>query len=207
MGPQTRIGCTAELVDEIDLVSVKEAILQSHIPAVAQWSANACKQLPCKAGIRIVKIRASKDVRHFGPCNADAAASKALDAVIVAEVQQRIQHEAERIDFTVDRKHTGYSWTSTRSERWNAWRTSLHTISRCRLVSDFSFQTETAEIIAHNSVKIITSVMIDFECTVVTSDVDRQIFSDHCAALDTNIPLVITSQCRCGERRGGKRHS
>ena len=207
MGPETRIGCTAELIHKIDLVSIEEAVFQTHVPAVAQWSTNACKQLPCKAGIRIIKIRTSKDICHFGPCNADAAASKSLDAVIVAKVEQTVQHEAERIDFAIDRKHTGSGWTAAVCLHREARCTRLKAFSSRSFISDFGFQTESSEIIADNTVKIIAGVMIDFKRAVVTGNIDRQILSDHYPALDTNIPLVITSQCRCCERCGGKRHT
>jgi len=114
VGPQTRAGWTAKLVYKIDSAadasSIEEAIFQSDIPAIAQWSTNTCKQLPCNACVRIIKIRASKDIRHLGPRNADTNASKTLDSVIVAKVQQTVQHEAERIYFAVD-------WGCTKKER------------------------------------------------------------------------------------------
>jgi len=101
---QTRIGRTTKLVYEIDLVRIEETVLQADIPAIAQWCTNACDRLPGKTGIRIIKIRARKDIRDFGPCNADTAADKALNPVIVAEVEHAVQHEAERIYFAVDRE-------------------------------------------------------------------------------------------------------
>ena len=206
MGPQTRIVCAANLIDQVDFISIEEAVFQSDIPAIAQWRTNACKQLPCKTGIRIIKIRAGKDARYFGPCNADAAASKALDAVIVAKVQQTVQHEAKRVDFTIDRG-CAEKGTRARGCRWDTRRIGLYSIGSCCFITNFSFQTETAEIITNDTIKVVTSVMINFRRAVVTSYVDRQIFSDHCTALNTDVPLVITSQCRCSERCGGKRHS
>ena len=207
MGPQTRIVCAANLIDQVDFISIEEAVFQSDIPAIAQWRTNACKQLPCKTGIRIIKIRAGKDVRYFGPCNADAAASKALDAVIVAKVQQAVQHEAERIDFTIDCGWAKKVRPAAAYGLWDTRRIGLYSVGSCCFITNFSFQTETAEIITNDTIKVVTSVMINFRRAVVTSYVDRQIFSDHCTALNTDVPLVITSQCRCSERCGGKRHS
>jgi len=74
----------------------------------------------------------------------------------------------------------------------------LYTFGCSRFVSDFGFQTETSEIITDDAVKIITGVMIHIEGIIIAGNIDPQIFGDQYTALDANIPLVVTSQCRCG---------
>ena len=197
MGPQTRIGCAAKLVDEIDLVCIEETVLQANIPAIAQRCANAGNCLPCKTGVRIIKIRTGKDIRHFGPGNADTAADKSLNTIIVTKVEHAVQHEAERIDFAIDVERSGSSGAATRKLR-HTWRTGLELVGRCGFITDFGFQTETSEIITDDAVKIITHVMIDFKGTIGAANINRQIFGDQYTALDADIPLVITCQCRCG---------
>ena len=120
-----------------------------------------------------------------------------MDAVIVAKVEHAVQHEAERIYFAIDRECSGTSTTTTSKLR-HAWCTSLKLIGSCRLVSDFGFQTETSKIITNDAVKIITYVMISFERIIGSGNIEFHIFGDHYTALDANIPLVITCQCRCG---------
>ena len=90
------INCAAKTINQVDLARIEETILQANIPAFAQWRANAGKCLPCETGVGIVKESWSCQYSlHVNACNTGAAANKALNAVILTEIQHSIDHEAQ----------------------------------------------------------------------------------------------------------------
>src|SRR3546814_20473715 len=85
------------LVDQIEVVGIEEAILQADVDAVAERSANARDRLPGKARVRIVEERTRENGFDRNAGDTGTAADKALKAIVVAEVEQTVDHEAEHV--------------------------------------------------------------------------------------------------------------
>src|SRR3546814_15238036 len=98
-------------IHQIDTRGVEIAIFQSDVPVVGQRSTNTSQGLPGKSGIRIVnEARIAQDDGRVSvnTGNTRAAAHKSLKAVIGAEVEQSIKHEAQDIEIA-------FSWEKTRA--------------------------------------------------------------------------------------------
>src|SRR3546814_19460153 len=94
--------CSSDLV-----VGIEEAILQADVDAVAERSANARDRLPGKARVRIVEERTRENGFDRNAGDTGTAADKALKAVVVTEVEQAVDHEAERVRIAVQVGVTG----------------------------------------------------------------------------------------------------
>src|SRR3546814_20363628 len=99
------------LVDQIEVVGIEEAILQADVDAVAERSADARDRLPGKARVRIVEERTRENGFDRNAGDTGTAADKALKAIVVAEVAQTVDHEADRVriasQICVNSKATG----------------------------------------------------------------------------------------------------
>src|SRR3546814_14713081 len=82
---------------------------------ISDWSSDVCSsdlerradardRLPRKARVRIVDERTGKDRREIDARNTGAAADEALQAIIVAEVEHAVDHEAQGVRITVQRR-------------------------------------------------------------------------------------------------------
>ncbi|AOG01841.1 hypothetical protein BSY18_3357 [Blastomonas sp. RAC04] len=203
MAAEAAVEITSTGVDQADRVAVEEAILQTHVPAVAERSANACQDLPRKAGVRIVQECSAAGVG--GSCsdvrtgNTDTAADKALKAIIGTEVDQAVQHE---------REHVGRANCVRTTNQSGKGRTTCDGHSALNVghigfaIADFSFETERAEIVADNAADIIAGVGVEGDTVVDRTDVELDVLDEHGAAFDANIPLAITGKRRCGQ--GGR---
>src|SRR3546814_20999727 len=65
---------------------------------IAERRANAGEALPREDRVRIVEERSARRERVIGldASDTDTAADEALNAVIVAEIEQAVEHEAQR---------------------------------------------------------------------------------------------------------------
>src|SRR3546814_13059833 len=81
---------------------------------ISDWSSDVCSsdlerradardRLPRKARVRIVDERTGKDRREIDARNTGAAADEALQAIIVADVEHAVDHEAQGVRITVQR--------------------------------------------------------------------------------------------------------
>src|SRR3546814_17084042 len=89
------------LVDQIEVVGIEEAILQADVDAVAERSANARDRLPGKARVRLVEERTRQNGFDRPAGDTGTAADKALKADVATEVEQAVDHEAERVRIAV----------------------------------------------------------------------------------------------------------
>src|SRR3546814_8954664 len=95
------------LVDQIEVVGMEEALLQADVDAVAERGTNASDRLPGKARVRIVEERTRENGFDRNAGDTGTAADKALKAVVVTEVEQAVDHEAERVRIAVQVGVTG----------------------------------------------------------------------------------------------------
>src|SRR3546814_15399500 len=96
--PEPALEIAIGHVDILDVVGVEEAILERHVQMIAERRANAGEALPREDRVRIVEERSARRERVIGldASDTDTAADEALNAVIVAEIEQAVEHEAQR---------------------------------------------------------------------------------------------------------------
>src|SRR5690606_39114371 len=99
--PEARRNVTAELIDEIEPAGVEEAILEASIDVAGERSADARDRLPREARVRIVEERTGEDRSDLDARDTGTAADEALQAIVVAEVEHAVDHEAERVGVAV----------------------------------------------------------------------------------------------------------
>ncbi len=193
-------------VDQLDVLGVEEAILQRRVDVVGQRSTDARQSLPREHGVRVVQEvgTTGQGVVRLDARNADTAADEALDAVIGTEVQQAVQHEAERrggaTGIVVVTSRNGARTDAGVGQRGRAERVDGRTT-----IADFGFQTETTEVVTHHAVNVITIVMVDGGgAGARAGDIVIDIFDDHPAAFDADVPRLVAGEGRRSQSGGGE---
>ncbi|EZP50104.1 hypothetical protein BW41_03220 [Sphingomonas sp. RIT328] len=205
MRPETTVELTVGHVDQLDVVGVEEAILQRRVDVVGQRSADAGETLPREHGVRIVDEVAAgvEPVVRLDASDADTAADEALDAVIVTEVEQAVQHEAERRGLAagiVVRTGSRVAQASGGVRRGGQRRAVA--VDGRRTVADFGFDAECTEIVADHAIDVVAVVVVDGSSARDGADVIVDVFDDHRAAFDANVPRLVAGEGGSGERGG-----
>ena len=192
-------GASGE-INDVQAVSIEEAILQANIPMIVKRSTNPRNHLPGEARIRIVD-RIAERVQavaclHSG--HTAASSDKAVQAIIVAKIEQAVEHEAKNARVTASividaRRRIGHSSGGRDIRHRHGCRDA---IDAGLLVSDFRLKAETAEIIADDTIDIVPGIVINAHGIGRTVNVVTNIFNDRRPALDTDIPRVITRKRR-----------
>ncbi|KGB55642.1 hypothetical protein FG91_01247 [Sphingopyxis sp. LC81] len=207
MRTEARRNVATALVDQIDLVGVEETILQANVDVVAERSADTRDRLPGKARVRIVEEVASKDRFNRNARNTGTTADKALKAVVVTEIEQAVDHEAQRVRIAGEVKRTGSQGTRAIDRLRNARRRETARLDVGFTEADFDFRAETAEVITDGAFDVIASAMVERTGIVESANVEIQVFDEHCASTNTNIPGVVARQDGRRQGGGGQRHS
>ena len=121
-----------------------------------------------------------------------------MNAIIVAEIDRAVEHEAEDVGIAASRIVRAGRNVCSRA----AWRRC--SCRRCRrvacnaglLVADFGFKTERTEIITDDATGFMAGLVIDFSVIITASNVELNIFDDRWTACNTNIPRIVARHCR-----------
>ena len=190
MGRNVGFKSIAAYINNADVLSIEVPILKANVPIVRKWRADTSQQLPTQSSVRII-IDAIKTAvwianinctRKIGAYDTNTSADEALKSIVFAKVKQAIQHEAQEVAFAGTVKYS--------VDRADVVKLGF-------FVANFGFQTEGAEVVTYNRPEIITSVMTNGYIRVV----NISIFNQHNAAVDTNIPLAISSKSWRGQCR------
>ena len=206
MRTEARRNVATGLVDQIEIVGVEETILQANVDVVAERSANARNRLPRKARVRIVEERTRENGFDRNAGDTGATADKALKAVVVTEVEQTVDHEAERVRIAVQIGVAGKATGATGARRDARGRETAR-LDVGFTETDFDFRAETAEIVTDGAFDIVASAMIERTGIVEGADIEVQVLDEHCAGTNTNIPGVVARKNRRRQGGGGQRHS
>ncbi|OWK27645.1 hypothetical protein SPMU_33710 [Sphingomonas mucosissima] len=203
MRPEPALVGAVREVDQLDIAGVEEAILQRRVDVLGQRCANARDALPCEHGVRVVQEAAALvdrdtvlDTRHTG-----TTADEALDAVIVAEIEHTVDHEAQR------RRTAACAIKRARSNVHNACAGAGGNndgrgvaVDARLLVGNFGFEAEAAEVVTNHTIAIETIIMVDRAATRLgPGDVELDVFNDHSTELGADVPRVVAGKCRRGE--------
>ncbi len=195
-------------VDQLDVLGVEETILQRRVDVVGQRCTDTGQALIREHGVRVVQEVAVvvECILRLDASNTNTTADKALDAVIRTEVQKAVQHEAERRRRTAGivvgaGNRVAASAGATEERRGRGRRIAVH---GCLAIADFGFEAETAKVVAHYGVDIVTIVMIDRTGIVQCADIIVDVFNDHRTAFDANVPRLIAGEGGSGECGGGE---
>src|SRR3546814_8888140 len=74
---------------------------------ISDWSSDVCSsdlRLPGEARVRIVDERAGEDRREIDARDTGTTADEALQAIVVAEVEHAVDHEAQGVRIAVQRR-------------------------------------------------------------------------------------------------------
>src|SRR3546814_17591596 len=74
---------------------------------ISDWSSDVCSsdlRLPGEARVRIVDERAGEDRREIDARDTGTTADEALQAILVADVEHAVAHEAQRVRIAVHRR-------------------------------------------------------------------------------------------------------
>src|SRR3546814_9203720 len=79
---------------------------------ISDWSSDVCSsdlRLPGEARVRIVDERAGEDRREIDARDTGTTADEALQAIVVAEVEHAVDHEAQGVRIAVQRRRADRS--------------------------------------------------------------------------------------------------
>jgi hypothetical protein len=122
--------------------------------------------------------------------NACTTANKALQAIIVAEIEHAVDHEAQCIGITAGAIDTAALKPSAGAAR-NCRERAGEALEIGFAIANFSFKAETAKVIADNATKIITGIGVSGCIDRRSADVIIEVFNKHRTAVDSDIPLAI----------------
>src|SRR3546814_13369424 len=91
--------CSSDLT-----AGVEETILQAGVPVLGERRADTRDRLPGEARVRIVDERAGEDRREIDARDTGTTADEALQAIVVAEVEHAVDHEAQGVRIAVQRR-------------------------------------------------------------------------------------------------------
>ena len=177
-------GRLAQVVDQLHVIDVEEAILQAKVDVIGNRRANASKKLPGEAAVGIVDqaARAGVDAR-----DAAAGAEEALQAVVGTEVNQAIEHEAQRADLARGVEAADFVDAGTTG-------------------AGFGFEAERAEIVTDDTAEVIADLGVDHGKVVDVGDIELDVFDRRGTAVEFDVPRIVTRQSGRGEGRGGQSH-
>lgn len=195
-------------VDQLDVLGVEETILQRRVDVVGQRCADTGQALIREHGVRVVQEVAVvvECILRLDASNTNTTADEALDAIVRTEVQKAVQHEAEsrrRTTSVIIAVCAGVAADAGRTEHWRS-RSRRVAVHGCLTVADFGFEAETAKVVAHYGVDIVTIVMIDRTGIVQCADIIVDVFNDHRTAFDAYVPRLIAGEGGSGECGGGE---
>ena len=208
MRPETTVDGVAETIDQIHVFTVEEAVLQTNVDVVAKRSADAGQDLPCEAGIRIIETGrvAEADLRGgFGASNAHTTAGEALKAIIRTEIEQAVDHEAQRAD--VARSGIDAGERDTGCGQREALQAHIDVVDVRFAIAGFGFEAHGAEIVADEAAEIVAHIRVDREVVCDPVDVEFDVLDDHRTTFDLHVERVITCKRRRCEHRRSHRHS
>ena len=175
---------------------VVEAILQTDVDVVVDRCAHAGECLPCEARVAVDDVDRRECSQHanLDAANTGTTADEALQAVIGAEVDQAVDHEAQSFSTATNLRVV---------ER--------HVVINVTLFfstakAGFGFQTERTEVVTDDATDVVTDLGVERADFIGTRKV-VDIFDNHTTGVELNVPSVIFCQgWRCKGRRG-HRHS
>jgi hypothetical protein len=214
VGPEpaliTRIGD----VDQPNVVRREEAVLQRRVDVRGQRRTNTGQTLVSEHRVGVVQeatIVVECELR-LDASHADTAADEALNAVIVTEVEQAVQHEAERRGRSAGIVEAASGRRAETAVRGKGRRRDRRTeaVHRRLAIAGLGLDPEHAEIVTDDATNVIAIVVIDRSRIVDGPDVEVHVLDDHAAAFDANVPRLITGQrgrgesSRCERQYNGK---
>ena len=209
MRAEPPVDVAAGGVDQMEVVRVEEAVLDARIPVVGDRSANARERLPGEPGVGIVEeagaIVGDRQVA-LDPRDAGAAADEALEAVVVAEIEQRVDHERQRVGVAGDEVIlTGAARKRGRgADRGDRARAHGQEIGIGLAVAGLGFEAEAAEVVTDDAAEVVAGLVIDADRVVGAADIEVGVFEDHRTPVELDIPRVIASHRRRSQR--SRRH-
>lgn len=209
--PDRAVESTTGDIDQTDVPRVEEAILQRRIDMAGDRSTDTRKTLPREDRVGIVQEVAARvqSIAGLDASDADAAADKALNAVVFTEVEQAVDHEAEHRSPATGIVIGACGKVRNPPTRQVCRRGHARAIgvNRRALVADFRFNAEGAEVVANDAVDVIAIFRINRRSVAYRADIEVNVFHDHRATFDAHVPRIIACEGWCGESSGGKRHS
>jgi hypothetical protein len=166
---------------------------------------HAGKQLPRKARVAIIDKRRlvfkhTRVIERYAR-KTNTAANKAGGARIVAEVEQAVDHAAERSQVTTGIPQRQTSATLTREPEGG-----LHLIQPGALVGDFTLKPERTKVIAGKQAAVITIAIIKaHRLRFRVTEIEPHILDNHRTKIGANITGAIARECRCGAPIGWPR--
>ena len=209
---------------QVDLRRIEETILHAEVDVVGDRIANAGDQLEGKAAVAVADAaviavdqhragRADRRVigEETGPDLgiADAGADIAIEAGVVAEIEQAVDHGRKRA-----RPATDIDGCLVADKRHNQ-SVDVDVTNRRALVRKLAFEAEHAKIIAADDVGIEPGLVVDdvsvvdgrpYEIAAEERRLQRRILNQHRAAFDPGVPRMVASDRRGGQGGRSERH-
>src|SRR5690606_25666846 len=145
--------------------------------------------------------RSDLDARDTG-----TAADEALQAIVVAEVEHAVDHEAERVGVAVQGIGTRVKRTRPGRRTRDARSHEATTLDVGFTVTDFHFRAERAEIVADGTFEVVTLPVIESAGIVDGADIEIHVLDQHHATTHSYIPGVVARDCGRRKGSGGQRH-
>ena len=203
------VNFTTKAVNNIDILRRKHAILQSNVDRVGQRCANTCKNLPREASVGIVKaIREGSVDRciNVGAGNTNTGTEEALKAIIRAEVCKTVDHEAQCVAATSGSTNTGRSDAGSATTR-EARSADSNRVDISFTVAGFSFEASAAEVVTYDTAEVVTFSVIHRKVISLTVNVEIEVFHEHYAAVEFDVPRIFAGMGRRCKHRRRHRHT
>jgi len=204
-----------------EIVGIEEAVAHGDVDIVADRLTDAGDDLPREAGVGIIDdrrlVRIGADIVIVDAGDTDAGTNEAADAVIVAEVQHAVDHEAER----------ARAPAAGREDVWgdDAAEPAGGAVSRRpqngpdivdvgALVGNLRLDAERAEIVADEKSSVEAVIVVEHDLGRRAArdgrsetEIEVDVLDDHPAEIAADIPGVVARQSRSCEHGGRQRHN
>src|SRR5690606_30560221 len=181
---------------QLEIVDVEEAVLERQVGAVGDRLTNAGENLPSEAAVAVVEehtaVFESANIVEVDARKSGAATDEGARAVLVTEVEQAVEHEAQR---------AGRSGTVTRSGGQSAAACGQagnvgEAVHAGPLIRRFGLKAESAEVVAGIDATIVAVVVVDRDRVFRRADINVGVFDDHRTEIGTDVERAVTRESR-----------
>ncbi len=203
------VDLTTRPIDDRNIVSRKHAVPKTDIDGLGQRSTNASKKLPCETGVRIINTVTGTCVDcsvHISARHANTATKEGLKAIIGTKISQTVDHETECIGTAA----SGISASRCKGSRratGEARSADSNRVDISFTVAGLGFEASAAEVVTYDTAEVVTFSVIDRKVISLTVNVEIEVFHEHYAAVEFDVPRIFAGMGRRCKHRRRHRHT